>query len=298
MKKEKMRRAMMFAPGNNPALLQSAGIYGADSIMFDLEDSVAVTEKDSARHLVCSAIKHLKYPCEVGVRINHISTPWGHDDLDYILRAKPDFIRLPKADTAEDIKVIDEIISEAETKNGFEPGCIQMMAAIESPKGLRNAYEIATASPRMMAIAIGGEDFATSLKTGKTREGKELFVARSMLVFAAREADIHVIDSVFSDIKDDEGFIAEVEQAKELGFDGKTVVNPRQIDLVYQVFTPSPKEVEYAQQVLVAYQDALDRKAGVISLHGKMIDAPMIIRAERVLAYAATAGVSGRREHV
>lgn len=290
MPKERLRRAMMFAPGNNPAMLQNAGIYGADSVIFDLEDAVAIPEKDSARNLVHNAIKYLKYPCEVGVRINHISTPWGYDDLECVLEANPDFIRLPKSDTAEDIKEIDEIITKAEKKYGFEAGSILMMAAIESPKGLRNAYEIACASPRMLGIAIGGEDFATSLKTSKTREGRESFAAKSMLVYAAREAGIQVIDSVFSDINDNEGFTAEATLAKELGFDGKSCVNPRQIDMIYKVFTPSAKEIDYARRVLAAYQDALAKKSGVISLNGKMIDAPMITRAERTLAYASAVG--------
>lgn len=296
MQKEKLRRAMMFAPGNNPSMLQNAGIYGADSLIFDLEDTVSIPEKDTARHLVAGAIKHIKYPCEVGVRINHISTPWGRADLEGVLPSKPDFIRLPKGETAEEIKMIDEIISEAEHKYGFEAGSIKMMAAIENPKGLRNAYDMATASPRMMALAIGGEDFSTSLKTGKSKSGRELYTARSLVVYAAREAEVYAIDSVFSDVRDDEAFIAEVVQAKELGFDGKSCVNPRQIDLVYQIFAPSEKEIDYAHRVLEAYQEALDRNSGVISLNGKMIDAPMIIRAERVLANATAAGVYKREE--
>lgn len=287
---EKLRRAMMFAPGNNPAMLQNAGIYGADTVIFDLEDAVSISEKDSARHLVHNAIKYLNYPCEVAVRINHISTPWGYDDLECILAAKPDLIRLPKGETAEDIKIIDDIINKAEYKHGFEPGSIKMMTAIENPKGLRNAYEMATASPRMVALAIGGEDFVSSLKTSKTKAGLELFVARTELLFAAREAGICAIDTVFSDIKDDETFIAETQLIKDLGFDGKSVVNPRQIELVYQIFTPTTEEIEYAKKVLAAYEEALERKSGVISLNGKMIDAPMIIRAERVLSYAAAVG--------
>lgn len=201
---DKLRRAMLFAPGNHPALLQTAGIYGADTVIFDLEDAVSISEKDSARYLVQHAIRHIDYPCEVAVRINHISTPWGYDDLDCILAAKPDLIRLPKGETAEDIKIVDEMISQAEAKYGFEEGSIKMMAAIENPKGLRNAYEIATASPRMVALAIGGEDFVTSLKGWKTKAGMELFVARTELLFAAREAGIQAIDSVFSDVKDDD----------------------------------------------------------------------------------------------
>lgn len=287
---EKLRRAMMFVPGNNPSMLQVAGVYGADSLIFDLEDAVSINEKDSARHLVHSAISKLNYPCEIAVRINHISTPWGFDDLDCILSAKPDLIRLPKGETAEDIKIVDEIINQAEHKYGFEPGSIKMMAAIENPKGLRNAYEMAIASPRMVALAIGGEDFISSLKTARSKAGMELFVARSELLFAAREAGICAIDTVFSDVRDDDAFIAEATLIKELGFDGKSVVNPRQIELVYQVFTPTAKEIEYAKKVLEAEQEALERKSGVISLNGKMIDAPIIIRAQRVLAYAAAVG--------
>ncbi|MEW9670520.1 aldolase/citrate lyase family protein [Ammoniphilus sp. 3BR4] len=286
---EKLRRAMLFAPGNNPAMLQNAGIYGADAVIFDLEDAVSIPEKDSARHLVHHAIKELDYPCEVAVRINHISTPWGYEDLDTILAAKPDLIRLPKGETSEDIRIVDEIISQAEAKHGFESGSIKMMAAIENPRGLRNAFEMATASPRMVALAIGGEDFVTSLKGWKTKAGMELFVARTELLLAAREAGIYAIDSVFSDVKDDETFIAETTLIKELGFDGKSVVNPRQIELVYQIFTPTAEEIANAQKVLAAYEEALERKSGVISLNGKMIDAPMITRAERILAYSAAA---------
>lgn len=298
--KDKLRRTMLYAAGNNPALVQNAGTYGADSVCFDLEDAVAITEKDSARYLVHNALQYLKFPCEVGVRINHISTPWGYDDLAYILRAKPDFIRLPKGESGDEIRDIDRIISKAEADFGFEPGSIGIVVSIENPKGLRNAYEIASASPRMLAIAIGGEDFSTSLKTEKTKGnkitgGRELFVARSMLVFAAREAGVQVIDSVFSDVRDEETLFEEVTLVKELGFDGKSCVNPRQIDIIHSVFTPSQKEIDYAYRVLAAYQEALEKKSGVISLNGKMIDAPMITRAERVLANAGLAGV-GRKE--
>ena len=294
--KERLRRTVMYAAGNNPGLLQNAAIYGADSVIFDVEDSVSVSEKDSARELVYHALKNLKFSCEIGVRINHISTPWGYDDLEYLLPAKPDYIRLPKGESGDEIRDIDAIITKAEEKYGFEPGSIKIMVSIETPKGLRNAYEIASASPRMIAIAIGGEDFAASLKTAKTKGnvytgGRELFVARSMIVFAAREAGIQAIDSVFSDLRDEETLINEVELVKELGFDGKSCVNPRQIDLIHQVFTPSAKEIDYAHRVLAVFQEAQAKNSGVIALDGKMIDMPMVIRAERVLANASAAGV-------
>lgn len=287
----KLRRSMMFVPGNNPGMLQNAGIYGADAIIMDLEDAVAVSEKDAARHLVYEALKSIKYPCEVAVRINHISTPYGRDDLDLILAAKPDLIRLPKAEQAADIQEIDAIITAAEEKHGFAAGSIRMMAAIESARGLRNAYDIATASPRMVALAIGGEDFVADLKTNRSKDGKELFVPRGELVLAARAAGVDAIDTVFSNVNDDEGFIREATMIKELGFDGKSVINPRQIKLLHQIYTPQEQEIAKARQILVAYRDAVARKAGVVALNGKMIDTPVVARAERTLAYAAAAGV-------
>ena len=288
---ERLRRAMMFVPGNNPGMLQNAGIYRADTLILDLEDSVAVTEKDAARDLVYQALTTISYPCEVGVRINHISTPYGRDDLEAVLPAKPDLIRLPKAESAEEIQEIDAIITAAEEKCGFAAGSIRMMAAIETAKGLRQAYEIATASPRMEALAIGGEDFLADLKTSRTSHGGELAVARGQLVLAARAAGIQVIDSVFSDICDEQGFIDETTRIKEMGFDGKSVVNPRQIQLIYQIFAPSEKQIDHAERVIAAYQEALRKNSGVISLNGKMIDTPVVLRAERTLAYAAALGL-------
>jgi citrate lyase subunit beta/citryl-CoA lyase len=286
----KLRRSMMFVPGNNPGMLQNSGIYGADAVIFDLEDAVAINQKDVARRLVANALKYIKYPCETAVRINHISTPFGYDDLDAVLASKPGIIRLPKAESAADIQEVDEIITAAEKRHSYEEGTIKMMAAIETAKGILNAPAIAAASPRMIALAIGGEDFVADLKTTRTKDGKELYAARSMIVFAARAAGIMAIDTVFADINDEATFIAETTMIKELGFDGKSVVNPRQVKLVHQIFTPTVKEIDYARQVLAAYQEALARKSGVISLNGKMIDGPIVDRAERVLAYAAAVG--------
>jgi len=293
---DSLRRAMLFAPGNNPSLLQNAGIYGADSLIFDLEDAVSVHEKDSARLLVRNVLRTIKFPCEVGVRINHISTPWGYDDLEAVLSAKPDFIRLPKCEDAEEMKRIDAIVTKAEKQHGFPEGSIRLMAAIESPRGLRNAYSIAVSTPRMMALAIGGEDFTTALGTTKTKDGTELLVARSMIVFAAREAGISPIDSVYSDLNDEETFIKETRLAKQLGFDGKSCVHPRQIELVHQVYTPSLKEIEQAKRILAGYREAMQRKLGVVSVDGKMIDLPMITRAERILAQASAAGLIAVKE--
>lgn len=296
---EKLRRAMMFVPGNNPGMLQNAGIYKADTVIFDVEDSVLISEKDAARQLVYNAIQYINYPCEVAVRINHITTPYGRDDLNVILPARPDLIRLPKAESAEEIRMIDEIISEAETKHGFSQGEIKMMAAIETAKGLRKAYEIASASPRMVALAIGAEDFLADLKTSRTSHGSELFGARAQLLLAARAAQIQAIDTVFADVNDEEGFIAETTRIKEMGFDGKSVINPRQIKLLYKIFAPTDKEIDLAERVLAAYAEAKAKNSGVIALNGKMIDVPVVTRAERVLSYAIALGLrKGGQEHV
>ena len=292
---EKLRRSMMFVPGNNPGMLQNAGIYGADTIILDCEDAVSISEKDSARNLVFQAISEMNYGTEVAVRINHISTPFGWDDLKRILPAKPDLIRLPMCQGPDEIRQIDEFISEAEHKNKFPAGSIKMMAAVETPKGLRLAYEIASASPRMVALAIGAEDFTANLKTSRSKLGRELFVARGQLILAAREAGVQCIDTVYGDVNNDEGLKNELDLIKEMGFDGKSVINPRQVAIVHDFFAPTAKEIGHAEMVLAAYQEALEKKSGVISLNGKMIDLPIVARAERTLAYAkATAAKGGK----
>ena len=286
-----LRRTMMYVPGNNPGKLQSAGIYGADTVIFDLEDAVAITEKDVARYLVANAVREIEYPCEVAVRINHISTPFGYDDLECILEAKPDMIRLPKAEYADDVREIADIIDRAEAKYGYPCGTIKIMASIESAQGLVNACEIAKAHPRMVAIAIGGEDFIADLNTTRSIDGIELAYARSQIVIAARVAKIHAIDSVSTVLNDDEAFMKEVRMIKQLGFDGKSCVHPRQVEMVHKVYTPTEKEVAQAHRILDGIKEALARKSGVIAVDGKMGDGPIITRAERVIAYAKVVGM-------
>ena len=287
----KLRQTMLFIPGNNPKMINNANIHKVDTLIFDLEDSIAVTEKDTARHLVAEALKSIKFTAERAVRINHISTPYGWEDLRVILQAKPDLIRLPKAETADEIREIDSFISKVEFECGFEPGSIKMMGAVETPLGLHNAYEIATASSRMVAIAIGGEDFIANLKTQRTTHGMELFVARSQLVLAARRAGIQVIDTVFSNIKDEEGFRREVSLIKDLGFDGKSIIHPSQIKVVKEVFTPTEEQIARSIKILLAYKDALERKLGVIAVDGRMIDGPIVDRARRIVDEAKAAGI-------
>lgn len=282
----RIRRTMMFMPGNKPKMLNNGASYGANCLILDLEDAIAVTQKDAARNLVAFALRELDFPCEIAIRPNHISTPYGLDDLKVVLPAKPDIIRLPKVESAEDIKFVSDMIDEVEAKEGFAPGTIKMMAAIETVKGMRQAYQIATASPRMVALAIGGEDYITDLQTHRTEHGIELFFARSQLLAAAREAGIQAIDTVYSNVKNMDGFREEVTRIKEMGFDGKSVVHPSQIAVVNEIFTPSDDEIRHALKVVKASADAAAKGVGVITVNGKMIDGPLITRAERIIAQA------------
>jgi Citrate lyase beta subunit len=287
----RIRRTMMFMPGNKPKMLNNGASHGANCLILDLEDAIAVTQKDAARNLVAFALRELDFPCEIAIRPNHLSTPYGLDDLKVILPAKPDIIRMPKVESAEDIKFVSNMIDEVEAKEGFEPGTIKLMAAIETVKGMRQAYQIATASPRMVALAIGGEDYITDLQTHRTEHGIELFYPRCQLLAAAREAGIQAIDTVYSNVNNMEGFRDEVTRIKEMGFDGKSVVHPSQIEVVNEIFTPSDKEIQHALKVVAASAEAAAKGVGVITVNGKMIDGPLIVRAERIIAQALASNV-------
>ena len=288
---ERLRRTMMFVPASNAGMLRDADIYGADSIMFDLEDSISMKEKDTSRFLVYQAVKTIDYgETETVVRINGLDAG-GRDDIQALVRAGIDVIRLPKTETAQDILDVEAVIEEVEKQAGREIGTTKMMAAIESAEGVLNAVDIAKASDRLIGIALGAEDYVTNMHTKRSPEGQELFFARSMILHAARNAGIAALDTVYSDVNNEEGLRYEVETIKQLGFDGKSVINPRQIPIVNSVFAPSEKEIENALNVIHAIEEAEERGSGVIALNGKMIDKPIVERAERVLNLAEAAGL-------
>ncbi|MBE9909017.1 citrate (pro-3S)-lyase subunit beta [Enterococcus casseliflavus] len=286
---ERLRRTMMFVPGANAAMLRDAPLYGADSVMFDLEDAVSLNEKDSARTLVHFALKTFDYSAiETVVRINGLDTV-GALDIEAMVLAGVNVIRLPKTETAQDIIDVAAVITQVEEENDLPVGTTKMMAAIESAEGVLNARDIATASERLIGIALGAEDYVTNMKTRRYPDGQELLFARSMILHAARAAGIAAIDTVFSDINDTDGFIAETTRIKQLGFDGKSVINPRQIPLVNGVYAPSKAEIQQAKEVIWAIREAESKGSGVISLNGKMVDKPIVERAERVIALAKAA---------
>jgi citrate lyase subunit beta/citryl-CoA lyase len=288
----KLRRTMLYVPGNNSGMVKDAHIYRSDSIMFDLEDSVSLREKDAARFLVFNALKTLFYgDIEKVVRVNGLDTPNGMEDVNAMVAAGVDTIRLPKTETAGDIAQIEAVVAAAEKKYGRKVGSTQLIAAIESAKGILNAREIALASPRLVGIAIGAEDFVTDLHTTRSPEGTELLVARSMLVMAARAAGIMALDTVYSDVNNEEGFEKEVRLAKQLGFDGKSVIHPNQIPIVNAVYTPTKVEIEKALRVVAAIKEAEAKGSGVISVDGKMVDKPIVERALRNLELARASGI-------
>ena len=284
--KDRLRRSMMFVPGNNPGMISDARIYGADSIMLDLEDSVAFTEKDTARFLVHNALKTIDFgKKEVVVRINDLASGLGVEDLEAIIPAGVHVVRLPKTDSAQDVIDCEREIARIERENGIPVGSVGMMAAIESANGVLNAREIATASDRLIGVALGAEDYVTDLKTTRA-DGIELLFARCMILNAARAAGIAALDTVFSNVNDDEGFLAEATLIKKLGFDGKSVINPRQIAPLHKCLQPSQKDLDKAYAVMDAIAEAQARGSGVASLKGKMIDRPVVVRAQRLIALA------------
>lgn len=281
----------MFVPGNNPAMMADAHIYGPDSIMLDLEDSVTMAEKDTARLLVHNALKNIDYGnTEMVVRINPLNTPYGRKDIEAVVKAGVHVIRMPKTETAEEVHEVEREIEKVEQ----ELGCVgrtKIMAAIESTLGIVNAYAIATASPRMMGIALGAEDYSANLKTQRTPGGDELRLARETIVVAARAAGIDALDTVYSNLNDMETFRREVEFIKTLGFDGKSIINPRQIEVVNDVFAPKEKEIEKSRTILAAIKEAEKKGSGVIAVNGKMVDRPVVLRAQRTIDLAIASGI-------
>lgn len=289
----KLRRSMLFVPGSNAAMLSNTFIYKPDSIMFDLEDAVALKEKDSARILVAHALQHPLYQeIETVVRVNPLDSEFGLADLNAVVRAGADVVRMPKTETAQDVIDMDREITEIEKACGREVGSTKMLAAIESPLGITQANQIATASPRLIGIALGAEDYVRNLKTERSPEGIELLFARCSILQAARAAGIQAFDTVYSNANNEEGFLAEAALIKQLGFDGKSLINPRQIELLHNLFAPTQKDVDQAKRIIEAAEEAERQGSGVVSLNGKMIDAPIIDRAKLVLERAK----SGIRE--
>lgn len=291
-RKLRLRRTMMFMNAQKPGLIKDAAIYGADSIMLDLEDAVAENQKDAARYSLYHALKSVDYgDTEVIVRINGLDTPHWREDIRVSVAGGADGIRIAKTETAQDVKTVDAAVTAAEEEFGAERGRTLLMAAIESPKGVLNAYEICTASPRLFGIALSGGDYRRCMQVRPTAGGLEMLSARGQMLIAARAAGVQCFDTVFTDLDDEAGFRAEVQQNKDMGFDGKSLINPRQIPIVHEMLAPTPKEIENAEAILRVYREQSAKGVGVFTLNGKMIDVAFVPGAQRVIDLAKAGGL-------
>jgi citrate lyase subunit beta/citryl-CoA lyase len=283
-----MLRSVLFLPGNTPNMLLNGALLGADGIIIDLEDAVSPDEKDAARILTRNLVRALKFRgCGIIIRINSTETPYWQKDLDAVIPQKPDAVMPAKVSSGDDVRVVSAYIEKIEKEKGLAPGKTGIVPLIETALGIENAFDIARSDKRVAALFLGAEDLTADLRCKRTRDGSEILYARSRLVNAARAAKIEAWDTPFTAIDDEEGLRADAELAKSLGYSGKAAISPRQISLINRIFSPSEEDIEYAQSVFRAIEDARVRGKGAVSLNGKMIDAPIVERARQVLEAAA-----------
>ena len=288
----KLRRSLLYVPGNMPSMLQNIPLFNCDAIQIDLEDAVPYSEKDAARILVGRFLEGYKNRNkEILVRINGLDTKWALDDLKTVLPGIPDGIRLPKADSPDVVERLGALLTEYEEELGLDIGHFRILPSIETAEGVINAVQTARSSPRLIGLAFGAEDYTATMEIERTKSGEELFNARMNVLWGAKAAGIQAIDSIFADVNDMDALRKETELIKRLGFTGKCMVNPRQIDVIHDVFAPKQAEVDYALEVMDAIKRAREMGTGVISLKGKMIDRPVVVRAARVLNTARAHGM-------
>lgn len=290
--KKRLRRSMMFLNCQKPGLIKDPYIYGADSIMLDLEDAVAENQKDAARYSLFHALREIDYRgVERVVRINGLDTPHWREDIRVCVAGGADTIRIAKTERAQDVRVVEEAVTAAEEEFGIPVGRTLLMAAIESTRGVLNALEICESSERLFGIALSGGDYTKDLQTVISGTGVELAGARQHMIIAARAAGVQCFDTVFTNLDDMEGFEREVRMIKMMGFDGKSLVNPRQIEIVHKIFTPTRKEIIFAEKVVREIDEKKALGIGVFTVDGKMIDIAFYDGAMRTLRLAKASGV-------
>ncbi|WP_040210106.1 HpcH/HpaI aldolase/citrate lyase family protein [Clostridium polynesiense] len=286
-----LRRSLLFLPGNNPGMLQTASILGADGVILDLEDAVSLTEKDSARILVREAIKNMDFSeVELFIRINPMDGIYGEEDIRTVAPLKPDTLLIAKADEESLIKA-SSLLDSIEEEYSMEKGSIKLMALIETAYGVENVYSIIKSSDRVNGVLFGAEDYTADLGIKRTKVGEEIFYARNKIATACRALKISSIDTPFTDTEDYQGLKQDTLNGKRLGMTGKAAINPRQIESIHEVFAPSQDEINYALRVLNAVEKAEKEGKGVFALDGKMVDAPIIARARNTAELAKTLGL-------
>ncbi len=285
-------RSLLYVPGNSPSMVQNCMVLGADAVILDLEDAVALTEKDAARSLVRHALETLDFMgTTVFVRVNGADTPFFEEDIRAIVPARPDGIRLPKTDGADDVLRADALMTRIEREAGLPEGSVVIQAMVETARSLLHAYDVASASPRVSGISIGGQDFAADLGIRRTRDGGELLYARAAIVTAAKAAGVDAFDTVFTNVNDCDGLFADAAAAANMGFSGKAAIHPSQVAVIHRAFRPEEKEVRKAARVVRAAREAEERGVGVIAVDGRMVDAPVVAQARRTIELARIAGM-------
>jgi citrate lyase subunit beta/citryl-CoA lyase len=283
---------MLFLNAQRPSLMKDAYVYGPDSVILDLEDAVSENQKDAARFSLYNNLRSIDYgTVERIVRVNGLDTPHWGEDVRASVAGGADGIRIPKCERASDVKRIEAAVEAAEREFSREAGSTLIMAAIESPGGVLNALEICESSERLFGVAISGGDFRAAMGTKYYPSGVEMASARGNVLLAARAAGVQCFDTVFTNLDDMDGFRAEVIMNLEMGFDGKSVINPRQIAIVHEIFTPADREIREALRVVRALRQNADEGVGVFLVDGKMIDAAFLSGAERTIALARASGV-------
>jgi len=287
--KDRLRRSRLYLPGSEPKYYFNASLHGPDAVILDLEDSVHRGEKDAARILVRNTLRAVDFgSCERMVRINQL--PLGLEDLAEVVGESPDLILIPKVEQPEQVREVDRMISEMESRNGIVRP-IWIMPILESAMGIENAFAVATASEHVAALTIGLEDYTADLGVVKTTEGRESQYARSRVVNAARAAGVQAIDSVFSDVGDMDALRRWGEASRALGFEGMGCIHPGQIRVIHEAFQPSAVEIEKARKVVAAFEEAQSKGLAVVSLGSKMIDPPVVARALKLVGRAKAMGV-------
>lgn len=282
----------MFLNAQKPSLIKDPYIYKPDSIMLDLEDAVAENQKDAARFSLYHALQNIDYHgCERVVRINGLDTPLWKEDIRCAVAGGCDSIRIPKTEHPRDVQVVEEAIVAAEKEFGRPEGSVLIMAAIESARGVMRALDICESSERLFGIALSGGDYTKDLQTHITGTGVELMGARQNMVIAARAAGVQCFDTVYTDLNNMEGFRQDVETIHLMGFDGKSIINPRQIGIVHEIFTPSAKDILFAEKVVREIDSKKALGIGVFTVDGKMIDIAFYDGAKRTIALAKASGV-------
>lgn len=290
--KKRLRRTMMFLNVQKPSLIIDPYIYKADSLILDLEDAVAENQKDVARFSLYHSLKKIDYRgCETVVRINGLDTTYWKEDIRAAVAGGCEAIRIPKTEKPQDVKIVEDEISKAEEEFGRSQGSVLIMAALESARGVMKALDICDSSERLFGVALSGGDYTKDLQTTITGTGIELMGARQQIVIAARAAGVQCFDTVYTDLDNMEGFYQDVLNIKLMGFDGKSIVNPRQIDIVHKIFTPTQKDIIFSEKVVKEIDSKKEQGIGVFTVDGKMIDIAFYDGAKRIINLAKASGV-------